>query len=450
MNVINEFMSYFLSFKPYIMLPAILFIFAIVFHIKISKAFKAAITIGVGFIGIFIMFEYFVKSIGPAVKALAFKTGLPFDILDVGWTPLAVTTWSYKAASALPLAAIMILIVMLVNVIMLAFKLTKTVNIDIWNYWHFIFAAILVYEKTNNLTITFLTVIIVSAVILKLADWSEPKVKKFANLPGISISTLSGLVYYPFGVIGNSILEKVPFINKIKASPENIKQKLGIWGEPSIIGFTAGCILGAIAGYEIKEIFELAFSISAVMYILPLMCKILGDGLLIISEGMKDFISKKFPEIGTTFIGLDLAVLLSNPAIIVTGLILMPIAILSSLFIPGINFIPIGDLAYLIGPASMVVVATGGNIVRALIILTPVIIAKLLVASKMAGMYTNMAHKAGLSFEGYNGAITSALDGGNLFRYWIMNLAQLNIWAIVILPIIIWILYYTWKNSKEV
>ncbi len=449
MNVVNEFMNYFLSFKPYIMLPAILFLFALIFHIKITKAFKAAITIGVGFVGIFIMFEYFVKSIGPAVKALSLRTGLPFNILDVGWTPLSVTAWSYKTSSAIPIAAIMILLIMLVNVIMLALKLTKTVNIDIWNYWHFIFASVLVYEKTKNLTLTFLAVIIVSIVILKLADWSEARVKKFANLPGVSISTLSGLVYYPFGIIGNSILEKVPFISKIEASPESIRQKLGVWGEPIIIGFISGCILGAVAGYRLKEVLELAFSISAVMYILPIMCRILGEGLLIISEGMKEFIAKKFPDMGTTYIGLDLAVLLSNPAIIVTGLILMPIAILASLFIPGINFIPIGDLAYLIGPASMVIVATGGNIIRALIILTPIIIGKLLIASNMAEMYTKMSRDAGITFEGYNGIITSALDGGNLFRYWVMNLATLNIWAVVILPIVIWMLYYTWKNSKS-
>ena len=42
---------------------------------------------------------------------------------------------------------------------------------------------------------------------------------------------------------------------------------MGLMGEPMIIGFIFGIFLGIGAGYNVKEIIELAFGIAAVIYI---------------------------------------------------------------------------------------------------------------------------------------------------------------------------------------
>ncbi|MFP4016199.1 MAG: PTS galactitol transporter subunit IIC [Halanaerobiales bacterium] len=443
MEVLNTIVEYIFSFEPYVVLPIIIFVISLFFQISVSKALRSSLTIGIGFIGIFIILAYFVEKIGPAVESLTARTGLEYKVLDVGWPPLAAISWSYY------LAPLLIVLIIMVNMIMLGLKKTRTVNVDIWNFWHFIFLAKMVHVVTNNIILAATSALLLSIVTIKLADWSARRVNKFANLSGISITTLSGVVYYPVALIGDKLLSKVKFLNKIDADPEYLKEKLGLIGEPMVIGFILGIFLGIGAGYDLKGVLELAFSIAAVIYILPIMAGVLGKGLMQISEGMKEFIKDKFPDSKEIYIGLDLAILLGNPSIIVTGILLMPAALLLAFVIPGVNFLPLGDLTNTIAAVSMVVVAVRGNILRSFIIFIPIMIGKLLVASKMAGMYTDLAEEANFNFQGYDGLITGFLDGGNLFRYWFLKLFESQIWAFFLIPVVCYLLWYTKKSSEN-
>ena len=48
MQILNSAVMYFLSFKPYVLLPVIIFILALVFRIKLATAIKSAFSIGIG------------------------------------------------------------------------------------------------------------------------------------------------------------------------------------------------------------------------------------------------------------------------------------------------------------------------------------------------------------------------------------------------------------------
>ncbi len=443
MNQISHAVTYILSFKPYVMLPILILFFSLILRIKFNTAIKAALSIGIGFIGIFLVFDYFVKGIGPAAKMIVARTGLQFNVLDVGWPPLASIAWSFK------LAPIMILVIIAVNIIMLTFKLTKVINIDIWNFWHFLMVGALVYASTNSIILSVISIIAAEIIMLKIGDFAGPYASKYSGINNITITTLSAGGYFPIGLVGNSMLDRIPIINKLNANPENIRKKLGLAGEPVIIGFALGLGLAIAAGYEIKQILELAFTVAAVVIILPLMCRILSEGLIPISEGMKNYMKLKFPNAGETYIGLDNAILQGDPAVIVTGLILMPIALLLAFTLPGINFIPIGDLVNIIALSVMIVVATNGNIVRAVIISIPLIIAQLYIASYMAESFTKLSVEAGFKFPGYEGLITSFFDGGLIIRLWIVKFFEFNIFALITFPAVIFILFLTWRISSK-
>lgn len=446
MQVINEVVTFILSFKAYVMLPLIILLFALVFGLKPGKAIQSALTIGIGFIGIFMVFDYFIERLGPSVEALIQKTGLQFHVLDVGWTPLAAITWSFQ------LAPILIILCMAVNMIMLVCKQTRTVNIDIWNLWHFIFVGQMVYTVTASIWLSIASAVLTSVLFIKLADWSAQSVKEFSGLDGVSITTLSAAAYYPVGIVGNQILDRIPVINKLNADAEGLKKKLGLLGEPMVIGFIMGVLLGIGAGFPVKNILELGFEIAAVIYILPMMSGILAKGLMPISDGMKAFIAKRFPNIGETYIGLDIAVLIGSPSIIVTGLLLMPVALVLAFILPGISFIPLGDLANIMCPVAMIVVATKGNVVRSFLLGIPLIIGHLYAASYMAPTYTALAQQSGFELKGYEGMITSFLDGGNIMRTWLIELFQGRTWALVLLPVVGLVLYGSvrWEQKKRI
>jgi galactitol PTS system EIIC component len=436
MEVLKQIIDYILGFQAYVMLPVIIFILSLVFKIKIKEAVKASLTIGIGFIGIFTMFNFFISNVGPALEALIKRTGLHYNVLDVGWPPMATITWSFK------LAPVLLVILIVLNIALLFFNLVDTANIDIWNYWHFIFMGALVYNATNNVLFAILAAIVSDIVTIKIADYCAKDVQKFLGIKGISTPTLSGAVYYPIAKIMNSFIDKIPKLNKIEADPEHIQKKLGIMGEPMIIGLVLGILLGFSSGYDVKKILELGFSISAVVYILPMMSGILTKGLMPISDGMKEFLHKKAPHLKEKHIGLDLAVILGNQSVIVTGLLLMPISLLLAFIIPGVNFIPLGDLPNIIGFEAMIIVACSGNIIRGLIICTPLIAGKLIVASKLSSVFTAIAKGVDIKFPGYEGEITSFLDGGNIFRFWMLRLFEGRLWAFILIPLAVLLIYY--------
>lgn len=441
MESLNSVISYFLSFEPFVLLPIIIFILAIIFRIKLQTAIKSSLQLGIGFVGIFITFDYFVGVIKPVVSAIIDRIGLDMAVLDVGWPPLAAITWSFN------LAPMLLVTLILVNTIMLIFKLTKTINIDIWNYWHMIFLGAMVYFETKNVFLTFIFTIISFIIALKLAEWTAPKINKAMGMEGICVPHLAGTVHYPVALIGNQIINKIPGLNKIDADPEAMQRKLGLVGEPMIIGLTLGILLGIFAGYDIKTILEVGVKFSAVIYILPKMSSILGGALIPISEGMKTFIKEKLPNMGETYIGLDVAILFSLPENMVTALLLIPTSIILAIILPGVNFIPLGDLTNLLVPAAFITIATGGNIIRAYLIGIPIVIGTLYTASYIAPMLTDMALAINYPVV-ESGMFTSFLDGGNPFRVWIIMILRGNLLALAFIPVSIFLLYYTYREVK--
>ncbi|MGA2142599.1 MAG: PTS transporter subunit IIC [Brevinematales bacterium] len=444
MQPITDGVMYVLSFKPFVLLPIIIFILSLIFRLKVSAAIRSALMISIGFSGIFIVFDYFVKIMHPVIESLILRTGLHMNVLDTGWPPLSAITWSSS------LAPVLVLVFIAVNILMLALRLTKTVNIDIWNYWHVIFASVMVYFATKSLLISVISGVIAFIIVLKLAEWSAPMVNRFSGMNGICIPHLSGLTYFPFALVINSLMDRIPGFKNIDANPETIEKKLGLAGEPLSLGFIMGVLLGIGAGYDIKQIGELAFGFAAVVFILPRMCGILGSALIPVSDGMKLFISKNFPVMGKTYIGLDVAVLFGVPSVVSTTLLLTPATLILAFTLPGISFIPLGDLTNLLVPVALISVAVRGNIIRAFIIGVPAVIANLYIASYLAPFLTGMAKSVNFQITDYNGTFTSFLDGGNIFRYWILKASSGDPVCLALIPLVILLLYATWKITKKI
>ncbi|NLC54695.1 MAG: PTS galactitol transporter subunit IIC, partial [Erysipelothrix sp.] len=76
MSILNNAIKYILSFETFVLLPIIIFILATIFGVKIKIAIKSSLQLGIGFVGIFMTFDYFVGIIEPVVSALILRTGL--------------------------------------------------------------------------------------------------------------------------------------------------------------------------------------------------------------------------------------------------------------------------------------------------------------------------------------------------------------------------------------
>ncbi|EGQ2465571.1 PTS galactitol transporter subunit IIC [Salmonella enterica] len=435
--------QYVLGFGPTVLLPLVLFFLALFFKVKPAKALRSSLIVGIGFVGIYAIFDILTSNVGPAAQAMVERTGISLPVVDLGWPPLAAITWGS------PIAPFVIPLTMLINVAMLALNKTRTVDVDMWNYWHFALAGTLVYYSTGSFVLGLSAAAIAAIVVLKLADWSAPLVAKYFGLEGISLPTLSSVVFFPIGLLFDKIIDKIPGVNRIHIDPENVQKKMGIFGEPMMVGTILGVLLGIIAGYDFKHILLLGISIGGVMFILPRMVRILMEGLLPLSEAIKKYLNAKYPGRDDLFIGLDIAVAVGNPAIISTALILTPISVFIAFLLPGNKVLPLGDLANLAVMASMIVLACRGNIFRAVITALPVIVSDLWIATKIAPFITGMAKDVNFKMaEGSSGQVSSFLDGGNPFRFWLLEIFNGNIIAIGLIPVLALVIYGVFRLTK--
>lgn len=441
-NQLNTIVQYVLGLGATVMLPLFLFILALCFRVKPAKALRSALTVGVGFVGINAVMTILSDNVGPATKFMVQHIGFSLPHADLGWPALAAITWG------LPIAPFVIIMTIVINIVMLAFKFTKTVDVDLWNYWHFALAGTLVYYVTGNFWLGILAAALITVIVFKMADWAAPLGEKYFGLQGISLPTVSSITFWPIGLLGNWIIDHIPGLNKIHVNPQTIQKRFGIMGEPLMIGTILGVLLGILACYDVKGILNIGVNLGAVMFILPRMVRILMEGLMPISEAVKDFLNKHVKNSSELYIGLDIAVAIGNPAVISTGLILTPIAVGLAFLLPGNGTMPLADLANLAVFASMIVLATHGDVFRSLLIGIPCIIGDLYISSALAGTITRMAQN--VNYSGANSAsVTSFLDGGNPLRYWIVKVFELNPIALVLIPVIGFIIWWLYRVTKK-
>lgn len=413
-----EALQAFLGLGPTVILPVAIFLLGMLFGQKPGKAFRSGLTIGVGFIGIFMVVDLLVNNLGPAANGMVERFGIELNVIDVGWPGAATISW------ASPIAAFIIPLGLVINIIMLVTKTTKTMMVDIWNFWHFTFAGAVVYALSGSIVQALIAAVLFQIIILKIADWTAPMLENYFQLPGISIPTGSTASYAPIGIPLVWLIQKIPGIKNLHADPETIQKRFGVFGEPIFMGLILGIGLGALAGYGAGDIIKVGMAMGGVMFLMPRMVKILMEGLLPVSEAARNFLSKKFGA-DNIYIGLDAAVAIGHPSVIATALILVPITVALAVILPGNNLLPFGDLATIPFIVAFIVGAARGNIIHSVIAGTVVIALSLYMATDLAPLHTQMAIDAHFDMPEGTNMISSIDQGGNLVNYVVYKLFAL-------------------------
>lgn len=412
-----NFIQAFLDLGATVILPIVIFLLGLFFGQKPGKAFRSGLTIGVAFVGIFLVIDLLVDNLGPAAQGMVERLGVSLNVIDVGWPATSSIAWaSVVAAFVIPLGLV-------VNVVMLLTKTTKTMNVDIWNFWHYTFMAAMVYAISGSIIQGLIAAVIFQIVALKVADWTAPMMSEFYELPGVSIATGSTISYAP-GIFLVKLVQKVPGLKNWNADPDTIQKRFGIFGESIFIGLFLGVVIGALAGYSIGDIIEIGMAMAAVMVLMPRMVKILMEGLMPVSESAREWLNKRFGD-REIYIGLDAAVALGHPAVISTALILVPITVVLAVILPGNAVLPFGDLATIPFIVAFIVGAARGNIVHSVIVGTIMIAISLYIATDVAPVFTQMAANANFDMPEGSARISSIDQGGNIVNWIIFKLFSL-------------------------
>lgn len=422
MSTINQALQYFLGFGPSVMIPIIIFIFALIIRVPLSKAFKSALTIGIGFTGVFLVVNLLTSNMAGAAQQMVDQSGMKLSIIDVGWPAMAAMTWAWVGAvMVFPIGIV-------INAIMLWRGWTKTLNVDLWNYWQFAFIGAAVYFLTgNNLVLGLIAAGLASIIALVFADYTQHWVEKYFDLPGISFPHLTAVGWLPLFMPIIAFLNKLKFWRNLpKITPETVQKRFGVFGLPIVWGLILGILLGVLAKQEFKDVLALGLTMSSIMLLLPRMVSILMEGLIPISESARDFLNKHSGKQDNLFIGMDAALAIGHPSVIATGLLLVPITLLLAFVLPGVKILPFVDLAVFPFLICLAVAMNKGDVLRSTIVSIVMVIGVLYGSMILSPLQTALAQASNIELPEI---ATGALGISNLDRSQFMTVVLTKVFG---------------------
>ncbi|WEV43990.1 PTS sugar transporter subunit IIC [Lactobacillus sp. ESL0684] len=450
MKSIIDFIMYIVGLGPTVLIPIIMLIFGLCVRVPFTKALRGGLMVGIGFIGLNATVSILTDVMNPAIKNMIQVMHLNLEVIDVGWpSASAIAYGTAVGVSMIPLG-------IAINLLMLVTKTTSTIDVDIWDFWHFAFSGSLVYALTKDIVLSLFLASVNMIVIMVIADRTAPLSEKYLGLPGISVPHGYAGSFVPIALVINWIIDKIPGINKIHMDAKDFNKKFGSWGEPTLLGFAIGIIIGVLAyGFipgmtiatKLGKIMLMGVTLSAVMIITPKMAALLLQGVVPVSDAIQSFTQKKFSGKRKIYIGMDTAVGIGSPVVLACATLMIPVALLFAFILPGNKFLPTIGLVGFVFMFPLIVSVTHGDFFRSFIIGAVNVVLGLWIGTNLAPLVTKCARAAHFAIPKGSSLISSIDYGSNPFPWLIVQIAPYKIFAYAIGLILIVGLCW-WNRSK--
>ena len=387
---------------PVLLMPAAVFLVCLFLRIKPGRALLSSLNAAIGLVGVSLLISMIGDELETAMQMMSARFGLSLAVLDIGWAGTAPAAW------ASPIGALAIPLAILINMVMLASGLTRTVNIDIWNIWHMAFTGAIAFVVTGSYAAGIGGMILHAVLTYKLGDFWGDIISEYFGMRGLTVPHGTSAYMAPFAVLTDTVVEHIKPLREIDLTADALQEKIGVFAEPSIAGFVIGTIIGLLAGFRFPESLMCGVKMGAFMLLIPRVVKCIMDGLIPIQERVRELAVRKFK--GTSvFIGMDPAILLGDPTVMKAGILLVPITILLAVFMPGNRVLPLGDLATI---SFFIAIAAGihhGNLFRTLLSGTLIMYITIWIANRTSPWVTSLLSSGGMLEPGQAAA---CLDQG--------------------------------------
>ena len=172
--------SYIISLGASVMMPILFTIIGLCIGMKFGKSLKSGLYVGVGFVGLGIVTALLTNNFGNPLSEISRLYDLQLGVFDMGWPAAAAV--AYNTALIIPIC-------LGVNFLLLITGCTRTVNIDLWNYWHFAFiGAVAYFVMGESLAWGYFAAIVCYIITLVMADLTADKFQGYyEDMDGISI-----------------------------------------------------------------------------------------------------------------------------------------------------------------------------------------------------------------------------------------------------------------------
>lgn len=422
-----------------VFVPALMLIIGLCMRMKFSEAFTSALTLGIAFSGMSLLIGYMMDSMGAAAQSLTEHTGITLSAVDGGWPGMAAISWAW------PYAFLMFPLTIGINILMLIFNKTKTLNVDMWNVWNKIFTAVMVSYISGNVIFGFIAAGLQIILELKAGDMWGPEVEKLTGIPGVTVPhfvTLITVILHPI----DEILKRIPFFDK-PMDADALKEKIGIFGENSVMGAIIGLVLGLAGGYGVAGALQLAVQAATAMMLFPMISKLFSQALSPISDAISEFMKKKFSG-KEVYIGLDWPILAGRNELWVAVIITIPVLLVMSIVLPGNQVLPFAgiiNLSFVIGALLL----TDANLGR--MIVHGVVSAPLFLygASYFAPYITRLANETGAATVEQGKMLSWSTFEGPDFRYLMSTAFSGEMLSVILLVGWLGLFYWLYRSKTK-
>ena len=228
---------------------------------------------------------------------------------------------------------------------------------------------------------------------------------------------------------------------------DSLKEKIGIFGENSVMGAIIGFLLGLASGYGVAGALQLAVQAATALTLFPMVSKLFSQALSPISEAISDFMKKKF-EGKEVFIGLAWPILAGRNELWVAVIITIPVLLVMAIVLPGNQVLPFAgiiNLSFVIG-ALLLTDANLGRMIFHGVISAPLF---LYGATYFAPYITRLANETGAATVDKGKMLSWSTFEGPDIRYLFSTAFSGNIISIVLLVGWLALFYIMYQNKKK-
>ncbi len=415
MEILGQIFKTIINIGATALLPIIIFILGLIFRMKIGDAIKSGLTVGIGFMGLTLVVNLLTSSLKPAVEYYS-KLGTGYTITDIGWPAVGAASW------VAPFAGLAILLGIIINIILVRIGWTKTMNVDIWNYMHFLIPGSLAYVLFNNFWIGLSVTVGMSIASLFIGDKLANKWQEYFGLEGTTCTTIIYTAWVmPFAWMINKLIDFIPGLNKVDLNLDKVNKKLGVFGDSSVIGTIVGLLLALLTKQNLANTVTMGIGIASVMVLMPKMVGVLMEGISPVGKAARTTMSNQMGKKTNLNIGMDIALGLGDPTTETATVITIPLVIICALLLPNIKLFPVGLLMSIIYISVAGTLMTKGNLFRTIIIGVIFCSVTLYLEAYVAPGATKMIQTGGVHVGGLSSDLTLS-EPWNAFIYWLSTI----------------------------
>lgn len=373
--MLQSFMNVFTTLGSSVVVPIVIFIVALCLRVKARTAMMSALLVGVGLTGFGWIINEFTPVVTKIVRQMVSSTGINLPVVDTGWQTSALVSFHSTVGITFFIVGLILEIVLFLIGYTKVFFAT-----NLWMNWGFMIWGTLAYFVTRNFWLSLGLSIFMMLYILLFAEVQADRYSSYYKINNGTVGAAHNMENVVPAILLDPLWNLLHF-DRVHLTPDSIKGKLGVFGEPTFIGAVLGIIIGILGNlkrlgslHAWGQILQFGVELAAVMTIFPLVANLFAQAFKPLTDEITARYSKgdqkevseeeNIKSKKRWFLAVDDGLGYGEPATIISGTILIPIVLVLAFVLPGNKTLPVVDLVSLPFMVESMIAITHGNILK--------------------------------------------------------------------------------------